>query len=90
MATKSNFRFTPESGLKSDIAPCRVWAKRRLMHRSNASSFVHAVGAVETSKRQSFCCMCACISCKALGVTLVSPMSTVIRLKRPVNAKGTW
>jgi hypothetical protein len=28
-APKSNFCFTPESGLKSDISPCPVRAKRR-------------------------------------------------------------
>src|SRR5258705_6660520 len=34
-APKSNFRFTPESGLRSDIAPCPKSANRRLMHRNN-------------------------------------------------------
>jgi hypothetical protein len=33
-APKSNFRFTPESGLKSDIAPCPFRASNGLMHRS--------------------------------------------------------
>jgi hypothetical protein len=28
-APKSDFRFTPESGLKTDIAPCPFGAKRR-------------------------------------------------------------
>jgi hypothetical protein len=27
-------RFTPESGLKSDIAPCPLCAMKRLMHCS--------------------------------------------------------
>jgi hypothetical protein len=31
-APKSNFRFTPESGLKSDIAPCPGSATSGLMH----------------------------------------------------------
>jgi hypothetical protein len=33
-APKSNFRFAPESGLKSDVAPCPKSAKSRLMHRN--------------------------------------------------------
>jgi hypothetical protein len=35
-APKSNFRFTPESGLRSDIAPCPKSAISGLMQRSNA------------------------------------------------------
>src|SRR6266404_5449277 len=31
---KFDFRFTPESGLKSDIGPCPGCANMRLMHRS--------------------------------------------------------
>jgi hypothetical protein len=34
-APKFDFRFTPESGLKSDIALCPFRAMKRLMHRSN-------------------------------------------------------
>src|SRR5216684_8226077 len=33
-APKSNFRFTPESGLRSDIAPCPKSATTGLIHRS--------------------------------------------------------
>jgi ketosteroid isomerase-like protein len=36
---KSDFRFTPESGLKSDIAPCPKSANKRLMHRSNLTAY---------------------------------------------------
>jgi hypothetical protein len=32
-APKSNFRFTPEGGLKSDIGTCSFRANKRLMHR---------------------------------------------------------
>jgi hypothetical protein len=38
-APKSNFRFTPESGLNSDIAPCPKSATSRLMHRSNLTAY---------------------------------------------------
>jgi hypothetical protein len=31
-APKSDFRYTPESGLKTDIAPCPKSANKRLMH----------------------------------------------------------
>jgi hypothetical protein len=34
-APKSNFRFAPESGLKSDIMACPLGAMNGLMHRSN-------------------------------------------------------
>jgi hypothetical protein len=40
------FRFAPESGLKSDIAPCPKGATRRLAHR-NKHLFDHLVGAGE-------------------------------------------
>jgi hypothetical protein len=30
----TNVRFTPESGLNSDISPCPLWATSGLMHRS--------------------------------------------------------
>jgi hypothetical protein len=43
----------------------------------------------QAKRCQSFCCECACISCKALGVTLVSPRSTVIRF-RPSPLWGHW
>src|SRR5260370_31801843 len=33
------FRFTPESGLKSDIARCPKSANRRLMHRSKQQNY---------------------------------------------------
>jgi hypothetical protein len=33
--SKSNFRFTPESRLNSEIAACPKSANKRLMHRSN-------------------------------------------------------
>jgi hypothetical protein len=36
-APKSNFRFTPESGLNSDITACPKSANNGLMHRSNRS-----------------------------------------------------
>jgi hypothetical protein len=34
-ARKFDFRSSPESGLKSDIAPCPFRATNGLMHRSN-------------------------------------------------------
>jgi hypothetical protein len=37
VAPKSDFRFTPESRLKSDIAPCPKSAMKRLMHRSKTT-----------------------------------------------------
>src|SRR5260370_901796 len=40
-APKSNFRFTPESGLKSDIAPCPKSATRR---HSSRQLLDHLVG----------------------------------------------
>ena len=44
-APKFDFRFTPESGLKSDIAPCPGCANNGLMHRSkHHRSFDHLVG----------------------------------------------
>src|SRR6478672_8580257 len=36
---KSDFRSTPESGLKSDIEPCPFRAKPRLMHRSKTDFY---------------------------------------------------
>ncbi len=33
-APKSDFRFTPESGLMSDISPCPFRATSGLMHRT--------------------------------------------------------
>src|SRR6266571_4096323 len=33
-ALKPDFRFTPESGLNSDMAPCPSCGNNRLMHRS--------------------------------------------------------
>ena len=33
------FRFAPESGLKSDIAPCPKGANHRLMHRSKPNRY---------------------------------------------------
>jgi hypothetical protein len=44
MVPKSNFRSTPESGLKSDIALCPKSANYRLMHCNIAASFDHLVG----------------------------------------------
>ena len=38
-APKSNLRFTPESGLKADIALCPFRAMNGLMHRSNLSGY---------------------------------------------------
>jgi len=38
-APKSHFRFAPESGLKSDIAPCPKSAMNRLMRRSNSKCY---------------------------------------------------
>jgi hypothetical protein len=37
---KSDFRFTPESGLKSDIATCPKSPNSGLMHRSKLRSRV--------------------------------------------------
>jgi hypothetical protein len=33
-APKSNFRFTPQSGLRADIAPCPFRANNGLLHRN--------------------------------------------------------
>src|SRR5258707_8000397 len=38
-APKSNFRFTPESGLRSDIAPCPKSANNGLMHCGKKASY---------------------------------------------------
>jgi len=40
---KSNFRFTPESGLKTDIWPCPFRANPGLMQRSKWRLFDHLV-----------------------------------------------
>jgi hypothetical protein len=50
-APKFDFRFTPESGLKSDISPCPFRANNGLMHRSKKSLFDHFVGAGEQHGR---------------------------------------
>jgi hypothetical protein len=38
-APKSNFRFTPDSGLNSDTAPCPFRANNGLMHRSKMEPY---------------------------------------------------
>jgi hypothetical protein len=43
-APNFDFRFTPESGLNSDIAPCLKSAIPGLMHRSKQQLFDHVVG----------------------------------------------
>jgi len=53
--------------------PTQSACLKRANAGSDASSFDHLVGAAEIGRRQSRCCMRACISCKALGVALVSP-----------------
>jgi hypothetical protein len=46
MAPKSDFRYTPETGLRADIAPCPKGANKRLMQRMQiASLFDRLVGA---------------------------------------------
>src|SRR5260370_23728959 len=47
-APKFDFRFTPESGLKSDIGPCPFRANKRLMHRSNLIAY-----SITSSARES-------------------------------------
>ena len=44
-APKSDFRFTPESGLRSDIAPCPKSHTTRFTVQRTASLFDHLVGA---------------------------------------------
>jgi hypothetical protein len=39
------FRFTPESGLMSDIAPCPFRARFGLMHRSKSRPIDQPIGA---------------------------------------------
>jgi hypothetical protein len=63
------FRFALELG----HCPTQSACLKRANAGSDASSFDHLVGAAEIGRRQSRCCMRACISCKALGVALVSP-----------------
>ena len=41
---KSDFRFSPQSGLRADVAPCQFRAISGLMHRSNKRLFDHLVG----------------------------------------------
>ena len=45
-AEKSDFRFTPESGLKSDIASCPKTARVGIMHHSKWGLFDYLVGAL--------------------------------------------
>ena len=51
-ARKSDFRFTPESGLRANIAPLPFGARFGLMNRSKQLKFfVHFVGAREVKMR---------------------------------------
>ena len=49
-APKSNFRFTPESGLKTDIAPCPKSANCR--HKSSSCPSNHRTRPSEQSHRE--------------------------------------
>jgi hypothetical protein len=40
----TNVRFTPESGLNSDISPCPLWAKRSCEQAQQDALFDHLVG----------------------------------------------
>src|SRR5258708_5803892 len=53
-APKSNFRFTPESGLRSDIAPCPKSAINRLMRRSKALTGSPALAA-QFARHDGYC-----------------------------------
>src|SRR3981189_1346908 len=50
-APKSNFRYTPQSGLRADIAPCPFRANSGLMHRNKISPIRHLVAAAEHRMR---------------------------------------
>ena len=54
---KSDFRFTPESELKADIAPCRFRARKRLCTAANSISHLitRAAWYFEVRRRSAFC-----------------------------------